>query len=140
MLLLKDNLSKILSTILIIIRIYHKSLVLFRTNDFSVLDCGSPLGKAFSLVKPYGLFWLLFLSVLLLLKHFVYQLSRCADLSLYFNQFRGRNLVVCPDDFPYNLHPGTRSITSNTFSTCHWNLNYISEHNYSKVSQFQNLT
>lgn len=119
MLPLKDNLSKILSTILIIIRIYHKSFVLFRTNDISVLDCGSPLGKAFSLVKPYGLlwllflsvllllkhflyqlylmvkpyglFWLFFLSVLLLLKHFVYQLSRCADLSLYFNQFRGRN-------------------------------------------------
>ena len=74
MFLFKYNLSKIPSIILIIIRIHHKSLVLFRTNDISVLDCGSPLGKAFSLVKPYRLFWLLFLSVLLFLKHFLYQL------------------------------------------------------------------
>ena len=32
------------------------------------------------------------------------------------------------------VNPGPRTKANNTFSVCHWNLNSISAHNYSKVS------
>ena len=87
-----------------------------------------------------GLFWLLFLSVLLLLKHFVSKGTKYRDVSIFLftliHSWVGVWLyaLVISLSGDVEVNPGPRTKVSNTFSVCHWNLYSISAHNYSKVS------
>ena len=90
-----------------------------------------------------GLFGLLFLSVLLFLKHFVSKSAKYRGVSIlsWVGIWLYTRMISLSGDVVVN--PGQRTKASNTFSVCHWNSNSISAHNFSKVSrltsQFINL-
>ena len=85
-------------------------------------------------------FCLLFLSVLLLLKHFVSKSTKDQGVAIFLftliHSWVGIWLYTLVISFTgdVKVNPGPRTKASNTFSVRHWNLNSISAHNYSKVS------
>ena len=48
------------------------------------------------------------------------------------------SLLRCHGDI--ELNPGPRKSKENTLSVCHWNLNSISAHNFSKLTQLRAYT
>ena len=95
-----------------------------------------------------GLFGLLFLSVLLFLKHFASKSAKHHVSIFLFTLIHSwvgiwlyTRMISLSGDVVVN--PGQRTKASDTFSVYHWNSNSISAHNFSKVSrltsQFINL-
>ena len=95
-----------------------------------------------------GLFGLLFLSVLLFLKHFASKSAKYRVSIFLFTLIHSwvgiwlyTRMISLSGDVVVN--PGQRTKASDTFSVYHWNSNSISAHNFSKVSrltsQFINL-
>ena len=86
-----------------------------------------------------GLFCLLLLSVLLLLRHFLSKNTKYRGVSIFLftlicswvGTWLYTLMISLSGDVRVN--PGPRTKASNTFSVCHWNLNSVAAHNYSKV-------